>query len=341
MESVYYDPKNAASLGGKRRLQKAIKGDPSEWLASQRAYTLHKPARKRFATRRTRTTHFASQYQADLNDMIAYSSVNKGFRYILTVIDVFSRRACALPLKSKTGEEMVQAFDKIFHTSLPPPHLLQTDEGKEFENKTFQSFLKQNKVRHFSVKSPYKASLVERYNRTLKTRMFRYFTHKGNYKWVDVLPDLVKSYNEGPHRSLPNHLTPMEASQPQHHYHVWLHQERLEQEEDLTEKFKVGDEVRISKAKGTFEKGYLANWSEEVFTVSGVDKRHAPVMYTIKDSIGEEIKGKFYALELQKVSNPEGLYAIEKVIRRGKGGRYLVKFLGYPGEHWVNGVERI
>ncbi len=95
--------------------------------------------------------------------------------------------------------------------------------------------------------------------------------------------------------------------------------------------------MRISKAKGTFEKGYLANWSEDVFTVSGVDERHAPVMYTIKDSMVEEIKGKFYALELQKVSNPDGLSLIEKMIRREKGARYLVKFLGYPGEHLVNG----
>ena len=143
---------------------------------------------------------------------------------ILTVIDVFSRYAWARTLKTKTGEEMVEAFQNIFQEG-KSPHLLQTDQGTEFENKKFQTFLRRWGVKHFSVKSPYKSGMVERFNRTLKTRMFRYFTHVGHYKWVNVLPDLVDSYNRSSHRSLPKGMTPSQAANPENHWRVWQHQE--------------------------------------------------------------------------------------------------------------------
>jgi hypothetical protein len=102
----------------------------------------------------------------------------------------------------------------------------------------------------------------------------------------------------------------------------------------------VGDKVRISKWKKTFEKGYLPSWSEEIFTILKIDRRYVPFMYIIKDEMEEEIEGKFYDMELQKVSNPNELYAVEKVIRRN-GKQYLVKFLGYPGHHWVDELRKL
>ena len=331
MEKIYYDPNHPAALGGVAKLQKAVGKTAATWLETQRAYTLHKPMRHRFPTRKTRGSHHAMQFQADLNDMITYK--NKGFRYILTVVDIFSRFAWAQPLKTKTGIEMVEAFKKIFRDS--KPHYLQTDQGSEFENKVFQAFLKKQGVKHFSVKSPYKASLVERFNRTLKTRMFRYFTYQGSYEWVKVLPQLVDSYNRSSHRSLPKGMTPLEASNAESQYRVWQNQEK--DDTIKKSKFKLGDQVRISKVKGTFEKGYLPNWSEEIFTIDKIDRRTSPIMYVLKDEGGETIEGKFYVQELQKVK--EELFAIEKIIRR-KGSKYLVKFLGYPGQHWVDELHR-
>lgn len=351
MEKIYYNLLHPASYGGINTLTSALAQQtktPSrsakQWLQTQRPYTLHRPARRKFPVRKTRTSQFAMQFQADLNDMIAHSRVNKGFRYILTVIDVFSRFAWAAPLKTKTGQELVRAFEKIFANKRPTtltaiPHYLQTDQGKEFENRVFQSFLRRHGVVHFSVKSPFKASLVERLNRTLKCRMFRYFTHKGTYKWVNVLPHLLESYNRSVHRSLPKGMTPEQAAQSQHHLRVWLHQEGAASHREKSA-FTVGDEVRISKWKKTFEKGYLPNWSEEIFKIVKVDTRFSPHMYVIQDDSGEEIEGKFYALELQKVSNPDGLYPIEKVIRR-RGSRYLVKFLAYPGHYWVDELRQL
>jgi transposase InsO family protein len=338
MEKLYYDPSHPASLGGVKRLQKGIesKKKAEEWLSSQRAYTLHRPIRRKFPTRSTRTSHFGGQWQADLNEMHTYSRENKGYQYILTVIDIFSRYAWAEPLKTKKSADVIKAFKNILKTT-KPPHLLQTDRGKEFENKAFQQFMQQNSVKWFAVTSSVKASLCERFNRTLKTRMFRYFTHRGSYKWVDVLKDLVRSYNQSIHRSLPKGMTPEKASEVKNQGVVWEHQEKAVGVKAA--RYSIGDGVRISKHKGTFAKGYLPNWSEEIFSITEVDTRFQPPMYTIQDEQGNKIKGKFYEQELQKVSNPNKMYAIEKIIRR-RGSKYLVKFLGYPGNYWVDAVYK-
>jgi transposase InsO family protein len=344
MNKIYFDPKHRASFGGLERLKRDVdakKSDVSKWLQSQRVYTLHKPARRKYVTRRTLTSHFASQFQADLNDMIAHSRVNRGYRYILTVIDVFSRKGWALPLKTKSGSDIVKAFRKIFQSATTPPHTLQTDQGKEFLNHQFQSYLRQHKVLHFYVPSHVKASLVERWNRTLKTRMFRYFTHKGSYKWVDVLQDLVESYNTAPHSSLPRGMSPLEAAKQKNHFTVWKHQESFTTPSSSSSSLRVGDHVRISKVKKTFEKGYLSNWSEEIFKIFKVDERTTPTMYVLQDLDNNEIEGKFYAPELQQIPAAPELFAVERVIRRDKkSGKYLVKFLGYTGQHWVNHLER-
>jgi transposase InsO family protein len=336
METIYYDPKHPSSLGGVHSLQQATKEKAAAWLQTQRAYTLHKPARKTFQTRKTRTSHSHSQWQADLNDMIAYSKVNKGYRYILTVIDVFSRYAWAEPLKSKTAKQIIFAFKKIFKVT---PSYLQTDRGKEFENGSFQKFLHQHGVKWFAVTSTTKASLCERFNRTLKTRMFRYFTYRGSYKWVDVLQQLISSYNQSVHRSLPKGMTPHMAVQSLHHKSVWQNQEKDDAVKKSSKQLKLGDEVRISKHKDIFRKGYLSNWSEEIFIIAEIDDRFSPAMYVIKDEQGHKIVGKFYGSELQKVSNASGLYAIEKIIKR-KANKTLVKFIGYPGTYWVNKVYK-
>jgi hypothetical protein len=143
--------------------------------------------------------------------------------------------------------------------------------------------------------------------------MFRYFTHVGNYKWVKVLPDLVSSYNLATHRSLPKGMTPTQATELRNHSQVWNHQESISISPRHSVIINIGDKVRISKWKGTFEKGYLANFSEEIFTVNGMDTRHQPTMYTIIDEQGEQIEGNFYTPELQAVKLTEW-YAVEKVI---------------------------
>ena len=185
--------------------------------------------------------------------------------------------------------------------------------------------------------------MVERFNRTLKTNMWRYFTWTGNFRWVDVLPDLLISYNAAVYRSIG--VAPIEVTNENE---LWLRQERKGAQRvtqrDITTPFRVGEQVRISVAKGPFAKGYLPNWTEQIYTVSQVLNTE-PEQYKLQDYHREEIRGSFYAAELQRVVPPER-YAVEKVIRTRKvRGRtqYFVKWQGYGNEFnsWTDDIGAI
>ena len=184
LRSIYYNPEHPASYGGAGRLSRAARlplKKVQEWLRSQPTYTLHKPARRRFKTRKYYTSGIDHQWQADLVDMQQESKHNDGFKYILTVIDLFSRYAWAEPIKSKSPQHVKPAFETIF-ASGRKPFKIQTDEGLEFESKGMQDFFKSHHIHQFSVKSQFKDALVERFNRTLKDKMWRYFTHNATHK---------------------------------------------------------------------------------------------------------------------------------------------------------------
>ena len=260
-----------------------------DYLQHQETYTKHKPANTKFPTRKVITHYPHHQWQADLCDMRSLSKHNDNVNYILTVIDVFSRYAYAYPIKNKTGDYITEAFQKLFKTQTPK--LLQTDKGTEFINKKTQSLFQKHNVKWFTTENLTKAQMVERFNRTLKDRMYKYFTATDTKRWVEVLDDLVQNYNTSYHRIIK--MTPEEAVQDP--YEVT---ENTTKSERATEpKFKPGDYVRISKYRKTFKRGYEANYTNEVFIVSDVYKTDPPT-YEIVDIKANKIIGAFYEDEL-------------------------------------------
>ena len=180
MIESYYNVNNTASYGGVSPLARefGIKS-ASNWLNSQDAYTLHKPLRKKFPRRRTFAKGINDLFQADLADMQNLSQSNDGHRYILTCVDVFSKRAFALAIRDKRGPTLAASFEKIF--SYIVPNMIQTDRGVEFLNTNVQAVFKKYNIHHYwSLNDDIKAACVERFNRTLKTRLYRYFTAKKN-----------------------------------------------------------------------------------------------------------------------------------------------------------------
>lgn len=347
LEAVYYNIGSPGGYGGREALQRETrvsKPRVTQWLEEQRVYSLHKPARKRFPTRHYQVSEMDQQWQADLVEMIPFARDNGGHRYMLVVIDVFSRYAWAVPLKSKSARDVMEGFRSILDS--PPhrrPQFLQTDQGKEFENQTVREFLRSNyQIEQFSVKSPFKAALVERLNRTLKARMWRYFTHRGTRRWIDILPQLLEAYNGSFHRILGR--SPASVNR-ENEMEVWSHLYGGRKPPKGKSKFKVGDRVRLSKVKSIFAKGYLPSWTEEEFIVDEVDRKYSPIMYHIRDLTGERLEGKFYAHELQRISNPDNVYMVERVLRRrhrrGQEREVLVKWLGYPGSSWVKESDLI
>ena len=275
--------------------------------------------------------------------MVGLQRENGGHRYILTVIDIFSKFAWGVPVKNKDSKSVRDAFNTVLASSDPrKPERLQTDKGKEFFNREFTELMRKNEIQHFASESDQKAAVVERFNRTLKTRIWTYLSAKRTKKWADVLPAILNSYNGSYHRSIgmaPNKVTADDQDR------IWT---RLYGDGDTHLKRKHiedGATVRISRVKGVFDKGYLPNWSREQFTVSSTvpvtDKRgrNSRPVVTLKDESGEELRGKWYPEEIQRIRDND--YEVERVLKRrtaADGTRELfVKWLDYPSKFnsWI------
>lgn len=303
------------------------------------ALELHKPARRNFVRRAVELKGLYDLYQADLVEMISYSRMNKGYKYMMTVINAFSKFAFAVPLKTKTGKEVAHALEPILAANRMK--YLQTDNGKEYYNRYVQSLLKKYNVKHYSTYSEKKASIVERFNRTLKTHMYRAFSEQGHYRWLDILPILVKSYNDTVHRTIG--MKPNQVNDSNEHLVLKRIRKNTAPKHVAKKapKFKAGDRVRISKHKMTFAKGYMPNWTNEIFTVHQVQSNTIPVTYLLKDHTGEVLKGGFYEHEISK-SKVGDVYLVEKILQR-KGDRLRVRWHGFDGKHdaWIHKKDLI
>ena len=305
----------------------------NDW-AQQLAEELHKPIRRKFKTRKVIVNHIDEIWSADLVFMDKLSKWNKGFKYLLTVIDVFSKFAWVIPLKDKKGSSITTAFADIIKKYKRKPEYLWVDKGSEFYNKTFKEWLLQNDIELYSTFNEGKAVVIERFNRTLKSRMYKQFTIQNNTIWCNIIDKLVDEYNETKHGSI--RLTPVEASKKKNqgtvYFNLYGDIEALKQKP----KFKIGDEVRISKYKRkVFDKGYTPNWTEEVFTVDKIQYTN-PITYKLKDLRGEDIQGSFYEPELLKAK--QEVFRIDKVIRRDhKKKQALVSWRGYSDDFntWI------
>jgi transposase InsO family protein len=341
LANVYYDPAHPAGFASLAKLRKALPDiSPSkirDWVAYQDVITLHKPARKKFSRMKIRVAYKDQQWQVDLCDMQKYADDNDGFKYLMTVVDCFSKYAWAVPLKSKTGAAIVRAFEAIIDGDGRVCTKLQSDRGTEFRNRKVQEFLRRLEIRFFTANNPdIKASIVERFNRTLKTKMWKYFTHKKTTRYVDVLPDLVSSYNRSVHSS--TGMAPIDVTDA-NTVEVYKSLYGSAPPRKIAYAFRVGDHVRIRKEKRTFEKGYEENYTREVFVVDRRMTHHRthPV-YKLRDQNDEELDSIFYEAELVKVAKPDlrRKVDIEKVLDR-RGNEILVKWKGYPSSFnsWI------
>ena len=377
LQRLYYDTKNSASAftgrenvyrAAKRELPSITRRAVDNWFAGQLTYTLHKPVRFNFRRNKTIVKRIDEQWQADLCDMAARAKDNDGYTFLLTVIDCFSKFAWVEALRNKTGGEILAALKRILKRASPrKPKRLQTDKGSEFLNAQVQRFLSKRNIEFFTTNSEMKAAIVERFNRTLKTRMFKHFTNAATARYIDVLQSLVSGYNATRHGSI--QMRPIDVRKKdesiirQRLYRPKTinphHRRRLRRPRDSpgtqvlkkgarmkkTYKYAIGELVRISKARRVFRKGYLPNWTEETFTIYNRKNIGEPFYY-LRDFDGERIKGGFYEQELQSVKESEE-YRIESVLtsKPGSDGKtlYLVKWQGWPEKFnsWVEDLRHL
>ena len=205
LDKLYYEVDRPSALGGVEKLYRAERQygitrlQVVRWLQEQPGYTLYKPARKHFRRNRVFVNGLDEQWQADLADVQKLSRWNRRYKYLLTCIDVLSKYAWVVPLKTKTGTALVAAFKKIFQQRRQPEKL-QTDAGTEFKNRLFQTFLKNHKIHHFVTYNDTKAQIVERFNRTLNRLLYKMFATSSSYYYLDKLDSLVNgNFNQSVH----------------------------------------------------------------------------------------------------------------------------------------------
>ena len=345
LHEIYTTPSNPGSFGGPTRLYEAARRQGyevsldhvNEYLQRSLPYTLNKQARRKFPRNRTTAFYIDEVWQMDLIEMPNISESNDGARYILVAIDVFSKYAFAKPMPNKSGPVVMQTFQDILRESGRKPTKIHTDMGKEFIYGPFQDYLKSIGVVFFTTFSETKAAVVERFNKTLKSRLHKFFTHTNANNYSKSLADFIASYNNTPHSSLGG-VRPVDVT-PTTQLKIWQrHHKTPPLPRDYRFKFKVGDPVRISRDKGPFGKGYRDTFSEEYFHVKQRLMRQPPA-YRLEDLAGGEILGVFYEPQMMKIVPPE-FHVLEKVVQK-RGDRYLVKWRGFPDKFnsWVGADE--
>ncbi len=303
LHDIYYDP--GTGFQSTERLYQKAKDDGldvshrivKEWLKPQDTYTRHKPIVTKHKFQRTFVKDLADQIQMDLVDMGKYKNQNKGYYWIL------SRYAFTIPVYRKDTKNMTKAVSDLLEEFKERfgkyPNVAQFAEGKEFYNVGIRDLLTKNNIEYFSTNSERKAAIVERFNRTLKTSMWKYFYSKGTHKWIDVLDDLMGNYNHTKHRTIM----------------MKIHSGRHSESKQVQEHFRQGIE---------------SNFTEEIFKIAKVFCGD-PNMYELEEVSGsdpEPIIGKFYEEELSAVNKTDDVYRVEKILRRRKG-QALVKWAGY------------
>lgn len=293
---------------------------------------IHKPARRNFPRRRTVILGFDDLWQMDIAVFSSpfYTKENNGYKYILVVIDCYSKYLWTEALKTKSGEEVTGAMKRIFEKSSPRiPKNLQSDQGKEFFNKDFKKLMLKHSINQYTTFSTKKAAIAERVIRTLKRWMHKEFSFRGSYNWTGILDEITRKYNNRVHRTIkmkPKDVT----SKTKLHY---LNNDAVIHEQKT--KFKVNDIVRISKYRAVFDKSYHPQFSTELFKIRKVHLTN-PTTYLLQDLDGTNIEGGFYGQELQPTKHKDE-YLVEKVLRR-KGDLLLVRWLGFTQKHdsWIH-----
>ena len=265
--------------------------------------------------------------------MVKYSRMNKGYKYVFTNIDIFSKYAWSFPIKSKKISDIKPCFQKIFKER--ELKFIWSDKESSFFNKEMLKFFEDSYIKIYYTNSNLKAVVIERFNRSLRELMMKEFVKNNNTIWYNILPKLIKIHNNRFHNTIKDIPININKSNEKNIKNTIY-------EYNITNKipkFKINDIVRISlKRRELFDTASdNIKWSEELFKIHSINKSNV-ITYKITDINNEIIQGIFYEKELQLSKMKEdGLYIIEKIIKK-IGDRYLIKWRNYSNHvnSWIN-----
>ncbi|VDI83172.1 Hypothetical predicted protein [Mytilus galloprovincialis] len=355
LQEIYFIPSNPASFSGPDKLYNYVQEEGKykiskykirKWLQSQEPYSLQRPFRRPQNRTEIVVAGIDDQWSADLMDMVKFSKHNKEYKYVLVVIDVFSKYLWLRKLKDKKGESVATAFQDIFKTGRVP-NRIRTDMGQEFKAKRVQTVFKKEEINHLYALNEVKASVSARVIKTIKAKIYRYFSYNQSYRYIDKLQSFADGYNHTIHSTID--MAPIEVKKENAEtvrlskYFSRPHSGKLKKIYHF--RFKLGDRVRLTYLRNIFSREYDKKWTGEVFTISGRFWRSMTPLYRIKDYHGDEISGSYYQSELQQINvKNNSLWKIEKVLKtkgRGPYKQYYIKWLNWPTKFnsWVKASD--
>ena len=340
LQKHYVSPSHKIGFSGKNVISDNLKISSKKLdqkLSRIPTYVLHREA-KRPAVRNSFYIYNKRELlQADLIDMQKRSQFNSGVRYILAVCDTFTRKCWVKPLKDKKAPTVLLAFKQIYKQTGKFRRLL-SDQGSEFVSGVFKAFLLKEGIK-YTRGNPH-APHIERLNRTLQSKIFKYMTENETNTWLPCLDPVVKGYNNRRHRILK--MSPNEAEVPKNKDKV-ISNLTLYYEKSLSKrkdpKFSVGDVVSLQKEKGVFAKGYTQVFTDELYKITEVHSNLPIPMYSLETLDGtEKVIGRFYENEMQKANYD--VFKIEKILdKRVRDGleEFFVKWKGWPSSYnqWI------
>jgi 2-hydroxychromene-2-carboxylate isomerase len=342
IRKTYYDLDSPAAFSAvdkvykeaKKQNNKIKRKDVINYLQSEHTYAIHRPRPIRYKRLKMVPTGLG-EIQCDLAILDKLKKQNNGFPYLLVCIDILSRKITVAPAKSKNSLDMIKAFDIVFKKiGKNKVRRINTDRGLEFEAKKMKNYFDKLGIdKRVTYSHDVHAAIAERAIRTTKDRLYKYMYQYGTYNWIDVIDDIVKAINNSVNRSIG--LTPNQVTDE-------IAQELLKKLYNIPEnnkepKFKVGDYVLIDKEKGKFSKGYLPNYTEELFKIKQV-KNTNPTHYKITDLKGEDILGVFYDPNFSKTTlepNQRISEIIKERTNRKGTKEYLVQWIGENTQEWI------
>ena len=304
LEQLYKDVKSVPNYSAKI----------NEFLRKNDVHGVYKRISKRkFPRRRVIAYCPFDLFMADLIEYPLEKYINRGYKFILILIDCFTKKLYAAPMKKKTKEWTADAFESIFKKFDQFPVHLVTDGGLEFFNSSVAKVFDNYGINHYKIhtKSKWKASMAERVIRTIKSRLEKYFKVSGKRKWIDVLDQFVTNYNKTPHSA---HGYPPDdvSSIPRDKIFKKLYPNRSL---SVSCRLSIGDKVRKLREKSIFEKGYTENWSPEIYRITSVRQSNSVCWYKIQHLNGDYVPGIWYYYQLSLVAkndNQSGIRAINR-----------------------------
>lgn len=318
LEDKFYSLDRHAPLfldGSVRTLKKKIKNvkvkDLENFLNEKNYYTLN---RKHMPVKRNSyfTNMIDQLWEMDLISLIPLAKYNDDCRYILTVIDVFSKYAFAQCLKTKQPNEIVKKFDNILKHSNRKCLAVRHDAGREFMG-VFSHYLQNKNIRQQFTQTTLKAkaAVVEAFNRNLRQRIHRFLYVSGQLRYIDMLPRIIDSYNDSWHSTIlmsPSQVNNENTVQVYNNIHRFHTSEKYREP-----KLKVNDLVRTLRKRQTFDKPtFQKTWSDEIFRITKV-KRFKNPTYELEDLNGHPVKGTLYEEQMLKVNVSQPDVPIKKI----------------------------